>query len=46
MTGHSDAVEVPEHVALDQQEAITGELIRASRKTRGYGEPHPRSSLS
>jgi hypothetical protein len=46
MTGHDDAVEVPEHVAQDQQAAITGELIRAGRKARGYDEPHPRSSPS
>jgi hypothetical protein len=46
MIGHGDAVEVPEHVAQDQQAAITGELIRAGRKARGYDEPHPRSSPS
>jgi hypothetical protein len=29
---------VPGHAAQDQQAAIAGELIRAGRKARGYGE--------
>jgi hypothetical protein len=44
-TGHGD-VEIPGHVAQGQQATVAGELICAGRKTRGYDEPHPCSSLS